>query len=127
MANSKNETPQTDTPEDAPVENTTAAPAETEAPAPGDTAAKPAADDTALSTQAQDDDDDGKVAITLSNPIDRPDDIARLRLKPQDGGYPVGSTIRVTPADARAIIGSGYATIDPEDRQAVHDAVTGGR
>lgn len=73
----------------------------------------------------------GRVPIKLSHPISGIENYRRLRLdsdpdRPEpDLGYPVSATIWVVPDDARAVIMSGYAQVDPEDHAAVRAAVRG--
>ena len=127
---------------DAPVETEardsgdTSAPAEMDVPAadPEPVAAAPAA--VALATpepealtEAQAKFREGRVPIVLAHPVSGIESYRRLRLdsdpdRPDEKiGYPVGATVFLTQEDARAVIMSGYAQIDPEDKAAVRAAL----
>jgi hypothetical protein len=41
-----------------------------------------------------------------------------------EGGYKIGDTVRVPKAEALALINSGYAQVDPEDKAAVQEALS---
>lgn len=114
-----------DTPADsAPIAAAAPTPAAAAAPAP---AAAPGEALTVEQTEFR----KGRVAIKLSHPISGIENYRRLRLdsdpdRPDvDLGYSVGATIWVVPDDARAVIMSGYAQVDPENQAAVRAAVRG--
>jgi hypothetical protein len=65
---------------------------------------------------------DGDVEITLAHPITREQDKRYLGLD-LDKDYAPGDKIDVNRNAAQALIGSGYAAVDPEDRKAVAEVL----
>lgn len=63
----------------------------------------------------------GKVLITLAHPLTA-EQAQRLALPAEP--CKVGDEVWLWPATARAVIGAGYAQIDPEDKAAVAKALT---
>lgn len=61
-------------------------------------------------------DPEHKVSLKLSNPLRA---VYAVRVGLQDKDYDTNATVRVTRPSARAIIGAGYAQVDPEDAEAV--------
>lgn len=60
------------------------------------------------------------VEVTLAHPLDKEQDLTRLRLEPKEHGYKPGDAIWVTRDDARNLVNAGYAKgIDPENEAAV--------
>lgn len=61
-----------------------------------------------------------KVTIVLSNPLSA---VHAVRLGAEDRDYAVDDEITVSRGYARSIIAAGYAQVDPEDRDAVAEAL----
>lgn len=64
---------------------------------------------------------DNFVSITLSNPLNARD--REFLGLPVDASTEVGQRLRVSKNGAKAVIHAGYATIDPEDSEAVRNLV----
>jgi hypothetical protein len=102
---------------DADLTRTTASAPDAEAPmSEADAPAVSAADDPA---------NKNKVPITLAHPITNEEHQRRLRLDVKPGGYQVHDVIWLTRDDARAVIKSGLAQVDPENKDAVRAALHG--
>jgi hypothetical protein len=111
--------PQRNTPDSDQTPGDVAVPAEAEARTAGDVAVEPATDQVPPAA-ADDEDRKGKVAVKLAHPLDKVEDLRRLRLDDEkEGGYRVGDEVWLSPDDARTLITAGYAQTDPENKAAV--------